>query len=272
MSGKGYQRREYEESQAVIDARDALNKHLGTVPKYTNSWQEQIREVLKGIEERDKFTFDINGDAFYQQFKDKFTQQGKLASADVMGQAAAMTGGYGNSYAATVGNQAYQAELGKLNDVIPELYQMAYDRHNQDTKDLYNLYSLYADREDAEHNRYKTDLATWQEEKTYLQNALNAESADDYAKWNSTEKEREKTYDNYVKMMTDAGYTQGEDGHWEKAPAKLTSEQTELLDEQAAVYASKGEKMLQSWLEALVDRGLSKETAADIMDEYFPID
>ena len=66
-----------------------------------------------------------------------------------MGQAAAMTGGYGNSYAQSVGQQAYNAQLDKLNDVIPELYQLAYDKYANEGQDLYNKYSLAAD----EHNR-----------------------------------------------------------------------------------------------------------------------
>lgn len=75
------------------------------------------------------FSYDLNSDALYQQLKDRYIQQGKLVAADTMGQAAALTGGYGNSYAASVGNQAYQAHLQGLNDSAGDLYQMALDRY-----------------------------------------------------------------------------------------------------------------------------------------------
>lgn len=120
------------------NAKKAVNNHGDF--QYVN--QDKLNEIMKSILNREKFSYDINQDAFYQQYKDKYMQQGKMAMADTMGQAAAMTGGYGNSYAATVGNQAYQASLEKLNDIIPELYQMAYDRYNQKGQDLYNQYSL----------------------------------------------------------------------------------------------------------------------------------
>jgi hypothetical protein len=79
-----------------------------------------------------------------------------------------MTGGYGNSYAATVGNQAYQASLQNLNDIIPELYAMAYDKYNQEGQDLLNQYNLLmSDYEKAygeyndEYNRLVADRGYW---------------------------------------------------------------------------------------------------------------
>jgi hypothetical protein len=102
------------------------------------------------------FKYDLNGDALYQQYKDKYTQQGKLAMADAMGQASALTGGYGNSYAATVGNQAYQAYLGQLNDVIPELYQLAYDQDRNKKNDVLAEIALLKGERDY-HNAVEDD-------------------------------------------------------------------------------------------------------------------
>ena len=65
-----------------------------------------------------------------------------MAMQDAMGQAAALTGGYGNSYAASVGNQAYQQSLQQLNDVIPELYQLAYSKYKQEGQDMLNAMGL----------------------------------------------------------------------------------------------------------------------------------
>lgn len=136
---------------AYSAAKDAVNNH-GPF-QYSN--QAQLDAIMNSILNREKFSYDFNEDAFYHQYKDKFTKQGKMAMQDTMGQAAAMTGGYGNSYAATAGNQAYQASLENLNDIIPELYQMAYDRYNQEGQDLYNKYGLLQsdyDRAYGEHS------------------------------------------------------------------------------------------------------------------------
>ena len=106
--------------------------------------EDTLQSVIDQRLNRGKFSYDLNGDALYQQYKDNYIQQGKMAMQDAMGQAAAMTGGYGNSYAATVGNQAYQGYLQGLNDVVPQLYQMALDRYNLEGNELDSKYNLLA--------------------------------------------------------------------------------------------------------------------------------
>ena len=132
------------------DANDAV-KNYGDF-SYSND--AMYKDIIDKILNREKFSYDLNGDALYQQYKDKYIQQGKMAMQDTMGQAAAMTGGYGNSYAASVGNQAYQAQLNNLNDVIPELYQLAYDKYNQEGQDLYNQYSMLSDDKNTEYGMW----------------------------------------------------------------------------------------------------------------------
>ena len=110
--------------------------------------------VLDRILSRDDFSYDLGGDALYRQYKDHYLQQGKLAMQDTMGQAAALTGGYGNSYAQTVGQQAYDRTLDSLNDVIPELYSLALRRYEKEGDDLWDLYGIYADREAQDYERY----------------------------------------------------------------------------------------------------------------------
>ena len=135
---------------------DLLNQYLnyGDISVDDTTLDGIIQKILN----REDFSYDLNGDALYQQYKDKYIQQGKMAMQDTMGQAAAMTGGYGNSYAATVGNQAYQASLENLNDIVPELYQMAYDKYVQEGQDLYNQYGIasddYSRRWNEELNKY----------------------------------------------------------------------------------------------------------------------
>ena len=175
---------DYRESADVRKAENALNAHLKQKPvNYKSQWNNQLNGVMDKILNREKFSYDINGDALYQQYKDKYVQQGKMASADVMGQASAMTGGYGNSYAASVGNQAYQASLQQLNDKVPELYQMAYDRYAQEGQDLLNQYGVITDREDTDYGRYRDKVSDYITERDYLANRYDAERNFDYTKY-----------------------------------------------------------------------------------------
>ena len=117
-------------------------KALANYGDFSYANQGAYDSILDKILNREDFSYDLNGDALYHQYKDKYIQQGKMAMMDTMGQASALTGGYGSSYASTAGNQAYQSHLQNLNDIVPELYQMAYDRYNQEGQDLINQYGV----------------------------------------------------------------------------------------------------------------------------------
>lgn len=152
---KGYD--PYKESDTVTALGTKKTEAENAVANYGDfAWDQQGKydNLIKEYENRGDFSYDFNADALYQQYKDKYIQQGKLAMADAIGQASAMTGGYGNSYAATVGNQAYQAHLGQLNDVIPELYQMAYDRYNQKGQDMLNAIALLGNERDFAYSQW----------------------------------------------------------------------------------------------------------------------
>lgn len=203
---------DYTESEAVKGAGDALNAHLANKPgEYQSQWQTQLDDLMSQIMNRDKFSYDLNGDALYQQYKDKYIQQGKLAMADTMGQAAAMTGGYGSSYAQSVGQQAYQGQLDNLNDVVPELYQMALDRYNQEGQDLYNQYGLVMDRETTDYGRYRDTVGDWQTDRGYLTDRYESERGFDYGKYMD---DRNLDYalhqEGYQRRMDALGIAQGD--------------------------------------------------------------
>lgn len=153
-----------------------------------------LNGYLNDYQNRDKFSYDLNSDALYQQYKDQYMHQGKLAMEDTMGQAAAMTGGYGNSYASTVGNQAYQSYLGKLNDVIPELYQLAYNKYNQDGQDLLNKISLLRGEREDYYTRYNEDYARRSGELDYWTNLANSLYERDYTTYTNDETYKYNTY------------------------------------------------------------------------------
>lgn len=183
-STNGFTFKEYEESDIVKQAQDALNAQMAQKPgAYQSQWQTQLDDIMNKIQNREKFSYNFNEDALYQQYKDKAIQQGKMAMGDAIGQASAMTGGYGNSYAQSVGQQMYQKELQNLNDVIPELYQMALDRDNQEKQDLYNQFAMLGDRENLDYNRYRDSVNDWQSERDYLTNQYNTERDYDYSKY-----------------------------------------------------------------------------------------
>lgn len=115
-----------------------------TVNAGNQPYVDQLNSLYEQIMGRGQFQYDLNGDLLYRQMADRYTQLGQQAMMDTMGQAAALTGGYGNSYAQSVGNQAYQQYLTALNDQVPNLYQQAYNVWQGEGDRLLQMYDLAA--------------------------------------------------------------------------------------------------------------------------------
>ena len=192
--------------------KDALDTHLANKPgEYQSQWQSQLDQLMNSIMNREKFSYDLNSDALYQQYKDKYIQQGKLAMSDAIGQASAMTGGYGNSYAQAVGQQQYQQSLDNLNDIVPELYAMALDQYNREGQDLYNQYGMVMDRENTDYGRYRDTVSDFLTERDYLQGRYDTERGFDYGKYVD---DRNMDYslhqDGYQKLLDSLGIAQSD--------------------------------------------------------------
>lgn len=182
-----YTQKQYTENDSLKKFREQMEAHAGLKPAdYTSQYKPQIDSTVNSILNRKPFEYDVNGDALYQQYKDRYTNLGQQAMMDTMGQAAKLTGGYGNSNAQIVGQQAYQGYLQGLTDKIPELAQMAYNRYNQQGQDLYQQYGLLNAQDQAAYDRWNADYNRWLTERDYLSNRYDTERGYDYGIYRNT--------------------------------------------------------------------------------------
>ena len=145
----------YESALAELEAlRDAA-------PRYDSRYDEQIRSLYKQLTSRGPFRYDSATDPLYQQYRQSYVQLGQNAMRDTMGQAAGLTGGYGSSYAQSVGQQQYDAYLRRLADVLPETYGMALQSWQAEGQDLQRRYSAAAALEQSDYERYLDELAQY---------------------------------------------------------------------------------------------------------------
>ena len=124
-----------------------------TLGEGAGQWQAELDGIMKQIMNREKFSYDMNGDAMYQQYADMYKNQANLGMQNAMGQAAALTGGYGSSYGQMVGQQAYAQQMQGLNDVALDLYDRAYNQYQDEGNQLAQQYAMIADREQQAYNR-----------------------------------------------------------------------------------------------------------------------
>ena len=174
----------FKESNKTKGAYQYLQDTLKNKPEdYKSKWGSTIDNLIDQIVNRKDFSYDFNADPLYQQYKDQYQTLGQNAMNDTVAKVSNMTGGYGNSYAATAGNQAYQGYLQNLNDVVPQLYQMALDRYNTEGQDLYNQYNMYNDQYRQEYGQLQDRANEWQSEANRLYNVYGTESNMDYSRY-----------------------------------------------------------------------------------------
>lgn len=174
-----------ESAEAVAKAKSALGSALSSRPSAegsTGSYKSQISSALDELSNREQFSYNPDGDALYRQYKDSYINSGKRAMQDTVGQASALTGGYANSYAQTAGQQAYNNQIQKLNDIVPELYKLAYTKYTDETKDLYNRLSALSDADQTEYDRYRDSVSDWYNDIDMLYNAYTDARDFDYTK------------------------------------------------------------------------------------------
>ena len=168
---------------------------------------DQATAIYDKIMNRGEFSYDVNKDKLYQQYRDLYAQMGRSAMEDTMGQAAALTGGYGSTYSQNAGQQAYNAYLQKLNEVVPELYNAAYNRYNQEGQDLMNLYSMARSNADS---AYERDYNQWY-------NRLQLERGDEDTTYN-----RQQTEENRRLTQEETDYERKQNA-WSRLSSLITT-------------------------------------------------
>ncbi len=154
-----------EADAALRQARTELNQVTAVKPgSYTSRWEEGLSALYDEITGRKPFSYDLGTDPLYRQYREQYQSAGRTAMEDTMGRAAALTGGYGSSYAQNAGQQAYHAYLQKLNEAVPELYGQARAQYESETAALYDRYALLQSREQSDYEKYCDRIADYYEE------------------------------------------------------------------------------------------------------------
>ena len=165
------------------------NKNYANQIDRTNKWADELESLYGQINNREKFSYDMNNDAFYNQYAQQYA---KLAMEDTVGQISALTGGYGNSYAATAGQAMYNQQMQGLNDRATELYQLALQQYNAEGDRLNNLYSMTANAYGMEQDRINSEIAE--------------------AQWNAQFDEQQRQYN--LNMLYNTSRALAQDAQW----------------------------------------------------------
>lgn len=134
---------------------------------YESPYAAKLSALYDSIAARPAFAYDPEGDALYRRYRDSYTAAGRQAMDDTAGRMAALTGGYGSSYAQGQAQAAYRGYLQKLWDLLPTLQEKAYARYKAEGDDLRSQFKLLSDADKAAYDRYQGYLKQWNADRTY---------------------------------------------------------------------------------------------------------
>ncbi len=168
----------------------------------------ELERLYAAITGRPAFSYDPASDPVYNSYAQSYQRRGRLAMRNTMGQAAALTGGYGSSYAQSVGQQQYDSYLQSLGEALPELYGMAWQRYNAEGDALKTAWELASERSEVKRESER-------------------EAAErEAAAQKSAETARRENYDRLYKLIYNSGYNPNET---ELSDSGMTGEQASAL-------------------------------------------
>ena len=147
---------EFKPSQAYLDAMSYTQGLLDKINSGRTSYTDKINEMMDKISNRKAFNYDSDKDPLFQNALASAMSSGQTAMQDTIGQASALTGGYGSSYATSAGNQAYNEFVKGAYEQLPEFYKLALDAYTREGDEMYRQLGMYNDADDKEYGRLTT--------------------------------------------------------------------------------------------------------------------
>lgn len=138
---------------SVLEADKYLSSQLKKIQRGRTSYSDSVEAMIEKIMNRESFSYDADTDPLFQQALASAMGNGKTAMQDTIGQASALTGGYGSTYATAAGNQAYQSFIEDAYNNLPEYYSMALSAYQNEGQDMYNQLGMLSDADAQEYQR-----------------------------------------------------------------------------------------------------------------------
>lgn len=139
----------------------------GSAPSYENRFQQKQQELLDAALNRDPFSWSKETDPQYSSYKKTYLREGERATADALAKASTASGGRPSSFAVNAATQAGDYYATKLSDVIPTLYQQAYERYLKDYQMKLSDLNAVNQQEQLDYAKYLDRLNQFNTDRTF---------------------------------------------------------------------------------------------------------
>ena len=303
MADKKKDRPVYADSDETLAAAEALAAAETPYAAYESKYGGLIDEAAKRILSGEKFSYDVAADPVYASMRESAERERRRAIKNAAASAAALTGGYGNSYGVTSGEEAAAKIYDSLNGVIPSLLDAAYKRwqgeRNAELERLNVLMSL----EDSDYGRYRDSVGDAKDERDYLygkytdlsarDRELYAAALDEYFKDRDYERRvyederdakyraerdsiedalREREYElAYMKALSDAALNSAkidtERAKQDKGQADTSSKKTDEGSQGSVTMSNVGNRFLELIANAAANGGEGSSLSGQLVDK-----
>lgn len=199
----GYKYNKYTPSNRVNDYADKLEDLENSKPgDFSSRYDEQIQNIINTIQNRPQFDQgQVYDSDLYKQYREQYIQQGNKAMRDTMGNAAALTGGYGSTYATAAGQQAYDGYLSQLGDKTMDIFDRVYNQYLNEGQELYNQLGMYNQQDNIDYGRYRDTVGDYYNDLNYYSNRYNTEYANDFGEY-QTDQSAQQWAEQYAYQKT----------------------------------------------------------------------
>lgn len=210
----------YDKNGTYVDGKSMYdNRNVSAAEEYLNNALSNTNltaginssaDAINAYKNKAAFSYDPSSDLLFQQNLNNYMNNGRMAMQDTMGQAAALTGGYGSSYATNAANQAYNSYVQGAYNNIDKYYDMALASYNNDDQRYMNIYNMLSEQELRDYQKERDAADDAYRDKVFNYGVERDKISDE--QWNKTydyNAERDKSDDAYRDKVFD--YNVGQD-------------------------------------------------------------
>ena len=149
-------------------------------PQFKTSYDSEISDLYRKLSEIKSFSYNPYEDELFKYYRQQYIREGNRAMEDILGELSASTGGVASSYAVSAASQAQEEYNKKINDIIPELYNDAYERYlDEITRQERNL-GILSDLSERDYERYLDSLSQYNKDREFNYKSISDERDEEY--------------------------------------------------------------------------------------------
>nr|DAH16032.1 MAG TPA: hypothetical protein [Caudoviricetes sp.] len=156
-----------------------------SLPEYESPYQDEIDELLGELLSYDEFVYKLDTDPLYQQYRAQYVREGDRALQDTLASAASGAGGM-NSFAVSAAQQANNYYTSQLNDRVPELYSLAYQKYLNEFDQKLQSMGVLEGLENTAYGQYRDEVSDWFNNRDFNYNAYINDRDFNYGKYRDT--------------------------------------------------------------------------------------